>query len=276
MRSRAELAKLFKQTSQDIEGDIFQSFNKLGGDKWDYNLVRRIGRDKELLDQVNDRIKSLGRDIDGSLSDDLLDQFKQAWIDGAYRLDALTPASATIRTGLLPDREIVALLDQPWSGAKFSQRLGLITDDMAAKVKSQIIRSMMSEESWQDTARRIRGEMGTKGQASVWRAEMVARTELANAQTVANTRLYAENEDVIEKVIWIAHPGACAKCRAKHGKSVLVVGYPPVDSHPSCVCDILAVPKSFKSLSSQDDPDFKQPPSRSSWVEDKTSTGMLQ
>ncbi len=70
---------------------------------------------------------------------------------------------------------------------------------MADKVKNQILRSMMAEESWQDTARRIRSEMGAVGQKSVWRAEMVARTELAHAQTVANTRLYAENADVIEK-----------------------------------------------------------------------------
>ena len=276
MASRAKLVGLFRDTATEIEADIFSAFNRLPGETWDYGLVRRIGRDKELLDQVNDRIGALGYKVEGSLSDDLIDQFKQTWIDGAYRLDALTPASANIRFGLLPDREIIALLDTPWSGARFSQRLGLINNDMAARIKSQILRSMMAEESWSDTARRIRDEMGAKGQRSVWRAEMVARTELAHAQTTANMMVYADNADVIEKIIWIAHPGACPKCLAKHGKSVLVVGYPPEDSHPNCVCDILAVTKPFDKIAKPGDPAFKAPPSRASWVEDKTVAGMLQ
>lgn len=270
-RMRAELLRLFRQTSDQIEADIFQTFNYMGaGDGWDFNAVRRVGRLQQLLAQVTNRIRALGGQMGGSFSDGLLDQFKTTWTDSSYRLDVLTPESTNIKFGLLPDREIVAVLNEPWSGARFSDRLGVITDEMAHNVRQQIIKSMMAEESWQDTARRIRSEMGTSGQKSVWRAEMVARTELAHAQTVANAALYAENKDVIEQVVWVAHPGACDEiCIPNHGRPVEEVGYPPEDSHPNCRCSILAVPKSWGGLASAEDGDFSlRPPSKAAWARD--------
>lgn len=269
-RQRAELIRLFKDTASKIEADIFQTFNAMGGEKWDYNFVRRVGRQQQLLSQVNNRIQMLGGAIQGNFDDNLLDHFKKTWLDGAYRLDVLTPESINIRTGLLPDREIMAILDQPWNGGRFSDRLGLITDDMAHRVQQEITRSMMAEESWQQTARRIRGEMGTTGQKSVWRAEMVARTELSRAQTLANAQLYDENKDVIEEVVWVTHPQACEEiCIPNHGKLVSEVGYPPEDSHPNCRCSVLAVPKSWGGLASTGDGDFSlRPPSKKEWAQD--------
>lgn len=242
-RAKAELIRLFKDASADIEADIFRTFTQMGGDKWDFNAVRRVGRLQQILDQMTNRVNALGAQMQSSFDDGLLDQFKQSWLKAAERLDAVTPLEQRINLGILPDREILAVVNEPWNGARFSDRLGVITDDMAHVVRHEIIKSMMAEESWQETARRIRGQMGTKGQRAVWRAEMVARTELARAQTTANAMLYGENDDVIEKVVWVAHPGACPKCTRKHGRNVDVVGYPPEDSHPNCRCAIMAVPK---------------------------------
>lgn len=276
---RAELLRLFKQTAEQIEADIFQTFNYMGaGDGWDFNAVRRVGRLQQLLAQVTNRVRALGGAMGGSFQDVLLDQFKKTWLDSSYRMDVLTPESVNIKFGLLPDREIIAVLNEPWSGARFSDRLGVITDEMAHNVRQQIIKSMMAEESWQDTARRIRGEMGTSGQKSVWRAEMVARTELAHAQTVANAALYAENKDVIEQVVWVAHPGACEDvCIPKHGQPVEEVGYPPEDSHPNCRCSILAVPKSWEGLAVPADGDFslRQAPKKA-WARDNGLGGTVE
>lgn len=266
-RQRIEIIKLFQATAEEIEADIFKVFRSMPGDAWDYNSVRRVGRDKQLLDQINNRLRALDATVKGSLGDGLLDSFKRTWLDSAYRLDVLTPSSSSIKFGLLPDREIAAMLNEPWSGARFSDRLGLITDDAAHRVKQEIVKSMMAGEAWGDTARRIRSEMGTGGQKAVWRAEMVARTELAHAQELANTELYAENEDVIDEVVWIAHPGACEKiCKPKHGLPVSVVGVPPDDSHPNCVCDQLAIPRGWDGLARDGDDDFSiRPVSRKEW-----------
>ncbi len=265
---RRDLIQVFQDATADVESDVFRAFRGLGSDTWSLSSMRRIGRDQQLLYQIGNRLDRLGAEIDGRLTDGLLDQFKSTWVDGAYRLDVLTPPETAIRFGLLPDREIISMISQPWSGANFSQRLGIITDRMADDIKHQLAVSMASGEAWQDAARRVRSQMGTGGQRAVWRAEMIARTEMAHAQTMANAQLYDENADVIEDTVWVAHPGACEVCQANHGQPVSEVGYPPRDSHPNCVCDILAVPKSWGRLNA-DPGDFSiRPPARSEWARD--------
>ncbi len=270
MALRRELIGNLKATADEIEADIYSVFSSLGTDGWTLAQVKRVGRFKSLLDQVANRVEALGGQLNSTLSDGLLDRFKAAWADGAYRLDAVTPESVNLRFGTMADSEIVALLNQEFNGGTFSDRLGIITDDMAQDIKSQLMQSMMSGESWQQAARRIRGEMGTVGAKAVWRSEMIARTELTRAQTTANKILYGQNEDVIEEVIFIAHPGACAICMAKHGKPVSEVGYPVDDTHPNCVCDILAVPKAWEDMANEADasdaPD--KGPSRAKWERD--------
>lgn len=243
MQLRRQLIADFKDVAAGVEADVYQTFAAMGGEEWDFTAVRRAGRDRYLLDQINNRIQALGGTIQDNLGDGLLDQFKQAYLDGVERIDKVTPESVEVVNGLLPDQEIFNVLAEPWSGAKFSDRLGLITDDMAHNVQHEIIKSMMAGESWQETGRRIRSEMGTQGQGSVWRAEMVARTELSHAMNMANAQLYDDNSDILEEPVWVAHPGACDICRENHGRPVSEVGYPPDDSHPNCECGVLAYPK---------------------------------
>lgn len=264
---RRELVRLFRQATQDIEADIYSVFRSLGSEKWDLASVRRVGRDKVLLDQINNRLRALGAEVTGTLEDGLLDQFKKSYVHAAYQLDTLTPPSTSIRFGLMPDQEILAILNQPFDGARFSDRLGLITDDMAHKIQQQLAYSMIAEESWQDAARRIRDEMGTKGQRSVWRAEMIARTELARASELASQELFEQNDDVIEKVVWVAHPTACDECKDKHGEEIEdTEDYPPL--HPNCVCAALAVPKGWGDLAETEDGDFSIRKSKKAWARD--------
>lgn len=256
------LVGLFKDTAVDLEGDLSRIFSELGQDTWDIASVRRAGRDKILLAQIRDRIRALGGKFNSTLDEAKLLQFNQAYANAGYLLDSMTPGTVDIRFNMLPDNEILALLDQPFAGAKFSERLGVINDEMAQTIKFDLLRSMMAEESWQDAARRIRTQMGTTGTRMVWRAEMIARTELARAQELANFQLYEDNADVIEKVVWVAHPGACDVCLDMHGEELDDPSeYPPEASHPNCLCDAMPVPKSYG-------PDFVPDPiPRGQWDE---------
>ncbi len=265
--NRAELIKLFKQATGEIEGDVYQVFGALGSDTWDLASVRRIGRDQALVDQINDRIRALGGQVDGQLGDDLLAGFKAQVADSAHMMDALTPESVNLTFGLLPDTQIAAMLSEPWAGARYSDRLGLITSQMQADIKHALLRSMMSGDSWQDAARSIRGLMGTAGTGAVWRAEMIARTELRHAQELANEEFAAQNADVIADTVWVASPAACDECKAKHGRSVDEVGRPPEDSHPNCDCGTMNVPKAWGALAREGDDDFSiHPQSRQDWA----------
>lgn len=266
-RLRRQLVRDFQAAARQIQADMAETFANLGGETWDLASARRVGRDQVLFNQIRDRIRALGATVTDTVADGLANHFNQAYADGAYRLDVVTPESVNLNFAMLPDTEVAAMLAEPWSGANFSERLGLITDEMANTIKHQLTRSMIAGESWAQAARRIRDEMGTAGRRSVWRAEMVARTELAHAAEVATALFNQANADVIDKEIWVATPGACAAiCRPKNGKDVEQVGRPPDDSHPNCTCDVLAVPKHWEDLGGGAGGPRK-PRSRDAWVD---------
>lgn len=276
LAQRKQLVALFKDAAERVEAEIYSTFGALGEDTWTLDSVRRIGRQQALLDQINNRLRVLGFQVQSTLQDGLLDQFKKAYVSSAYQLDSVTPESVSIKFGLMPDREILAMLNEPFLGARFSDRIGIITDRMAQNIQHELAMSMAGGESWQAAARRIRDEMGTEGQASVWRAEMVARTELARAQELANFRLHDENSDVIDKVVWVAHPTACDECKDHHGEILNNPSeYPPL--HPNCVCDALAVPKSWGDLAKKDDGDFSiSPMSKEEWAIDNGAADAVE
>lgn len=270
---KRELLSQFQAVARGINADIANTFDNLGATRWDLQIARKLGRDQALFAQIKDRIQQLGGKITDITARGLVKQFKQAYTDSAYRLDVMTPETVEIKFGLLPDQEILSMVAEPWKGADFSQRLGIITDEMAGNIKTTLVRSMMAQESWQDAARRIRGEMGTAGQRSVWRAEMIARTELAHAQELATEVFNNENADVIEDEVWIAHPYACDECKDNHGEPVSAVGRPPL--HPNCLCDVLAVPKSWSGLAQAGETFRITPVSRVEWMRHNLVGGSL-
>lgn len=267
MKQARELVGLFTDAAKEIEVSISRAVGK--GENWDLASMRRLGRDQVLFKQIQDRIARLGGEFRTVLDENALQSYKASYLDNAYRLDKLTPESMKVAFGILPDREILSLLNQPFSGARFSDRLGLITDDMAHKIQQELTRSMINEENWRQAAARIRDEMGTQGQKAYWRSEMVARTELARAQEMAAQQVFAENADIIDKVVWLAHPGACEKCTALHGTELKSPeDYPPQASHPNCVCDAVAIPKPFEELAAGADDKLPPRQSLAAWSEE--------
>jgi SPP1 gp7 family putative phage head morphogenesis protein len=269
-RQSSQLLKLFKATAEDLESDLAKTFGKLDTEEWDLATMRRAGRDKALFDQIKDRIKTLGGNFKSVFDKNVLRSYRASYVDNAFRLDKLTPESVAIKFDILPDREILALMNKPFQGARFSDRLGLITDDMAHTIQQELTRSMMAGENWRQASKRIMDEMGTQGQRAYWRSEMIARTELARAQEIAAHQLYDENADVIEKVVWTAHPGACEICQGLHGAILKKPeDYPPSASHPNCVCDAVAIPKSFDDLADGDDDRLPPQESLKDWAKDR-------
>lgn len=246
---RRVLRQIFKDAADDIVSDINQAFQMVGEDKWDLRIMRRLQRDQTLFRQLNDRIRALGGRVDEDMERYLLDAYKRSWTENAYRLDNLTPESINIRFGMINDEAILSMLHNEEFGVDFSDRLGLITDEMTDKIKNSLLRSMVNQETWNQAARRIRTEMGTQGRGAMWRAEMIARTELTRAQEMATMQFNKDNEEFIEKVVWMAHPGACEVCRDLNGTEIVdEEDYPPNQSHPNCTCDSVAIPKGWDDL----------------------------
>ncbi len=238
---RQALRKLYRDALDDIERQISDNFRDT--DNWDLATMRRTGRQRFLYQQIVDRIRSLGGRVDEVAVQTTLDQFKQAYAFGAYQQESFGQDPQAIKFGLLPDRDIVSMLSQDFNGADFSTRLGLITDDMAHNIQTELTRSMIAEESWGQAARRIREWMGSGSGTAFWRANMIARTELRRASSLGGYQFAQENEDIIDRTVWLAHAGACPICIELDGDELEgPEDYPPFQSHPNCTCSHMDLP----------------------------------
>lgn len=248
LAERRALLRALKDATADLEGSVAAEFARAGEGGWNIARLRRLGRYDAFLRQIEDRIRALGGTIESSVERAMLRNFKQAYAETGFRLAQMTPESVGLSFDMLPDHAILALSHEPFSGADFSERIGLITDEMAHRIKKELTTSMIQGDSWSAVARRIRDFMGTRGRGAMWRADMIARTEITRAQELGAAQLYKENEDVIEKVVWLAHPGACPICAGLNGTEVDPDDedtLPPEASHPNCRCTTQAVPTEF-------------------------------
>jgi len=241
---RRILIDLLRDASKDIEQHAARTFSDLGVENWDLQTMRRMGRDRVLFEQIRQRLQALNSNLNSHVEQAMLSHYKKSYYRQAYKMDSITPPDVGIRFDIMPDHEIIAMLHRPFEGAMFSDRLGLITDEMAGNIHSELTRSMIDGESWNQAARRIRGEMGTRGRKAMYRSEIIARTEIARAQEMGSQQFNRDNDDIIDKVVWVAHAGACDDCRAMNG-TVLEdpEDYPPEASHPNCTCCSQAIPK---------------------------------
>jgi len=271
---RRELRGLFRAALEDLNNEVRQSFDAVGVEKWDLATMRRTGRQDFLFRQIVNRIEALGGQTNGAIERSLVAQFKRAYAHGAYSAQELGANPEAIRFGIIPDQEILGMLYQDYQGANFSQRLGIITDDMAHRIQQGLMRSMIDQESWLQAAKRIRGEMGTSGRAATSRAEMIARTELRRASSLGGYQFRLENEEAIGKTVWLAHAGACPVCVDLDGRELDgPEDYPPALSHPNCTCTYMDLPigQTYGEFGQTDQPQqtFKD------WAADHGATGLI-
>jgi len=67
-----------------------------------------------------------------------------------------------------------------------------------------------------------------------WRAERIARTEVARIQSLSAKNRYKKNN--IKRVKWLCGPYPCPICQEYCGKTYNIGDIPEVPLHPSCTC----------------------------------------
>lgn len=135
---------------------------------------------------------------------------------------------------VLPDKVLRRLLNQPWSGANFSERIWGNTETLGKVLKQEIIQSFIQGISVKDLSDRIQNRF----EADRKNTERLVRTELNHALNETTKLSYEEAE--IEEYEYLAEIDSRTSdiCRELNGqkfkmKDVKVgVNYPPM--HPWC------------------------------------------
>lgn len=146
----------------------------------------------------------------------------------------------------------------------FAEALGKSTTEA---IRMQLIQAIEAGESIPEIKKRLQTVFGFVGdeRKESWRAERVARTEIARAATIGQKE-YWRQTGVVEATVWDASNDACPFCLEMHGKAVslketyftkgdeltvdfngkdITMGFnyadvpgPPL--HPNCRCSLVA------------------------------------
>ncbi len=226
------------------------------------DLLKRFEVDAKVEATIKAELLRLNQDVNTSLYDEMVSQYKDAYNASAWTLDQAIPPEIEPRYDIPTESYLREFLIQPWKGSMFSKRFAQINNDMAQDLQISVYQAMSSGQSAYNLGKVISGVIGTPDNGYKYQANMIARTELMRASNLAIEKNYNDNDDVLDDWIWIDTSGirTCDDCdeRAGHTYDEVVEiaddqGLdldPPV--HPHCRCRWNAAVKSWQELLGDD------------------------
>ena len=257
-RISADLVRMYNDRVnaliKDLEG---LNYKFLSGENPTYGDWQRLRLDQQSYQLIYDSMGSLKKDIQVQFSKDLVSFYQDTYNRTAWAVDQASLDPIQINYKVPPDAFVEQILSDPWQGAMFSERLGLITDSMAMDIQKQLALSMTQGDSTADMAQKIRDFIGidddemlkTRPRASkqLYRANMISRTEMMRAANLAAEHFYSQNNELFDGLIWSAKPGltssgVCEDCADRDEMTQQEIidefgeGEDEMPYHPNCRC----------------------------------------
>ena len=266
-RTRA-LASKFKNVIKALTTDL-QNLNAsiIDDGSYDVDAWRSAKLEYQSFTMIQDYAKKMHVELSSEVTADLEDMFRQSYNRNAWMLDNGTPPAIDIAYQMPTEPLILQMISAPFKGYNFSERLGIITDDMATDIQNSVISSMSNGDSVDDLAQKIRYYTGIPedetlvtrpdASAALYRATMIAQTELMRASDIARKYFFDQNSDILEGEEWSAKYGApvghgkgmvCPECWSYDGVNLKKLGGVRPPAHPWCRCSTAPIVKPVRQL----------------------------
>jgi len=222
-----------------------------------YSEYIRLGGDIQTARVIRDQLSAYNVFLQDTTLDALVNQYKDAYNLSSWYLDNATPINIDPVYRMDPEYVIRQQVSSPWSGAQFSQRIGIVTDLLAQDIQNAVTQAMISGNSSKELADRIETLFGAEDSKYATRSLLIARTELQRSANLARQAVFKQNDDVIQT--WkVTRNGfalnTCEECMSIEDKTkeeLADMGYDPetcLPLHPRCRHTWAPVVKSWKDL----------------------------
>lgn len=230
--------KEYRVWQKDIEGYLkdLKKYKKVNPEKY-----KEIKLELETLATRSrvTRLEALKTQIDNELNKKSFEDEKEIkkYVSGVYQSSfesIQTDMGITGVNTILPIEEIEKLIQYPWSGENFSERIWANRDDLSKTLKSEITQAFIQGINPKEIIKRVESRMGSSHKNTV----RLVRTELNYAMNQATKRAYEDDE--IEEYEFLAEIDdlTSTACRELHRQrfktkdAKVGVNYPPM--HPHC------------------------------------------
>lgn len=139
--------------------------------------------------------------------------------------------------------------ERVWSGAQFEDRVGYLTNQISQDVITDVERSLMAQENYEDFIQRMFKNMGiddTSDAQPSARMRDIENQLKAEGKVAWNEAMVAANQDKGDvALVWrsVLQPSTTPGCAARHGKLIQEdLGGETPGLHWGCKCDLLTIP----------------------------------
>jgi SPP1 gp7 family putative phage head morphogenesis protein len=207
-----------------------------------------------LLEAIREINAAAYREVQRDLRDELGQlavyetSFQQRLVGGAItvELDVVTPSAQQLKA---------AVLARPLQGRLLKEWAQGLEQQAYVRVRDAIRMGFVQGETIDQMVRRIRGTKAASfadGVLEISRraAERVVRTAVNHTANYARELFYAENDDLIKGVMWVAtlDTRTCTECMALDKQEFDVDEGPRPPLHLNCRCTTTPITKSWKEL----------------------------
>ncbi|MEZ2659295.1 minor capsid protein [Aneurinibacillus aneurinilyticus] len=215
-------AELLDQLEYKV-GRLFIDTNVQG--VWDWSTIARTQRLETLMLQIEADLQKLAYTTEQGLQ---ISMSRAITVDYAFAGYIMTRAmdGITLIPPVVPQRAIKEILDHPWSGDHFSNRIWHNKEVLKTNLRRELTQSMVSGESFDKTSRRLQDKLETEA----YKAERLVRSEIMAASNRANKAYYKRFDEeygdynILQaiRVIETLDRKTCRKCRDMDGREVPV------------------------------------------------------
>lgn len=268
--SIGQLMAHYRRAQDEIVAQIYNRYGETDG--WTLLQWEQSGRLRAMLGTIEE---ILGR-LRASAMDEIIRgseiQFFGSYDQTAWAIDQATPPKVDAVWSRPPEDAVRILVNTPYKGAMFSQRIGLITNAMASDLRDELVQSLIQGESMQAAAKRVQKVIGANDTENIrsyaYRAKTIAQTEIMRAQNMARSFSYEQNRDLLVNdtdTEWLVTPDdkLCPWCMRREGKTDAEIEAASAEAdgkedpfgrsvdqplHPHCRCAKIPKLKSWKDL----------------------------
>lgn len=233
------LASIYASCQKEILASVTETIAKVqkAGGEWSYANQSALTRSRGLFEQIGEQIKALGQKEQITFRQGLSNIYTDQFLRQVYDLGQSITVKANFNR--LNPALIQKILDYPWSGAMFSDRLWQDKERLGRNLRVGLTQSMILGEGIPQITDRINKGIDT----ARYNAERVARTETKRVTYCAHDDAYKDTG--VEELRYRCANGGdsrtCQYCRADNGKVFKRGEEPTLPRHPNCRCVYIPV-----------------------------------
>lgn len=225
-----KLLEMYQEASLNISEELYKVAEKLKTSTPMLSDMHKFGRLTELQGNMENVIKELGESVEKFGKDNMSEG-----INGTYE-NVMAKLGKT-EFANVPKKVMEEMMDRPWLGSTFSERLWKNTQVLAVNLNDILVNGITQGKTITEMAIQLNNMMNTGFNVS----HRLIRTETMHYLNESAFKAY-EDAGCEEVEVWAAKDErVCKTCGAMHGKVYKIKKRPVLPLHSNCRCTYLPV-----------------------------------